>query len=360
MHRALVAVAVVGLCSAGVVAGGCKASRAVADTHARTQPSRTHAHAAAHAETVRIALPGGQEGTGFDDLGFSAAIGKVLAPAGGTGNLDLVDPTTSAVTPISGFSVEPWHGGHNDGVTSVAAHGGTLYATDRTTQTLRVVDAAQRTIVASVGLAAGPDYVRFVKATNELWITEPPGHQIEVLALGNGAAPPAPTGTIAMPVGPESLVVDEAHGRAYANTWTDSTMAIDLHTRQIVAQWPNGCRRSRGLALDEARGFVMVACGEGAVSVLDVRSGAVLGHAQAAGVGVDIIAFAPSTHHLWAPSVRAEETTVFAVGDHGALRVVGAVSSPLGAHCVTTDAHGRGYVCDPRGGRLWSIPDPAP
>src|SRR5262245_8955359 len=59
---------------------------------------------AAHAAPAVVALPDGAHGIGFDDLRFDAGLGLVLAPAGGTGNLDLVDPKTGAVTAIGGFS----------------------------------------------------------------------------------------------------------------------------------------------------------------------------------------------------------------------------------------------------------------
>src|SRR5262249_43808101 len=67
-----------------------------------------------------IPLPDGTAGIGFDDLRFSPALGKVLAPAGRSGYLDLIDPVSRSVTAIDGFSKEIfWFGGSQDGVTSV-------------------------------------------------------------------------------------------------------------------------------------------------------------------------------------------------------------------------------------------------
>ena len=51
-----------------------------------------------------LPLPDGRGGIGFDDLRYDAASGTLLVPAGRTGNVDLIDPATKAVTPIGGFS----------------------------------------------------------------------------------------------------------------------------------------------------------------------------------------------------------------------------------------------------------------
>ncbi|HEX9103415.1 MAG TPA: hypothetical protein VF997_14485, partial [Polyangia bacterium] len=47
-----------------------------------------------------LPLPDGKGGIGFDDLRYDAALGRLLIPAGRTGNVDLIDPATGAVTPI--------------------------------------------------------------------------------------------------------------------------------------------------------------------------------------------------------------------------------------------------------------------
>ena len=44
-----------------------------------------------------IELPGGKPGIGFDDLQYSARLGRVLVPAGRSGTLDLIDPATGKV-----------------------------------------------------------------------------------------------------------------------------------------------------------------------------------------------------------------------------------------------------------------------
>jgi hypothetical protein len=82
---------------------------------------------------IKLALPGGDGGIGFDDLMYSPALHRVLAPAGRTGKLDLIDPKTQKVDSIGGFSTETdkFAGGHGEGTTSADAGGGYIFASDR-------------------------------------------------------------------------------------------------------------------------------------------------------------------------------------------------------------------------------------
>src|SRR5262249_60723588 len=121
------------------------------------------------APAVPAPLPGAAGGIGFDDLAFAPALGKLLVPAGRTGNLDLVDPASRQVTPIAGFSSQgSFVQGHGEGTTSADYGRGLLFATDRTALKLVVLDPATRTALARADLASGPDYVRWVAPTGEI------------------------------------------------------------------------------------------------------------------------------------------------------------------------------------------------
>ena len=129
-----------------------------------------------------FALPGGEGGIGFDDMGFAPSIHKVLVPAGRSGNLDLIDPITKQITAIGGFSSRTsFGGGHGQGVTSADEDQSRklLFATDRDAKMLNVIDPETRSVVATAPLASGPDYVRYVAATDEVWVTEPRAARIE-------------------------------------------------------------------------------------------------------------------------------------------------------------------------------------
>jgi hypothetical protein len=121
-----------------------------------------------------VELPDGKGGIGSDDLRFSPELHRVLVPAGRSGRLDLVDPMTRAVEEIPGFSgANAAARGHSEGTTSADGGDGLVFASDRTRRTLAVVDPRARHIVSEVELGGGPDYVRWVEALREVWVTEP-------------------------------------------------------------------------------------------------------------------------------------------------------------------------------------------
>ncbi len=307
------------------------------------------AAAAAEPTPTPVPLPDGAAGIGFDDLRFAPVIGRLLAPAGRTGNLALVDPATGAVTVVPGFSRGGGAGGHGAGTTSADEGGGLLFASDRSARKLDVVDPGQRKIVAGAPLAAGPDYVRAVGG--EVWVTEPRAKQIEVFTLSGTA--PARSATIQLPDGPESLIYDATRKRAYTNEWGGRSHAIDVASHKLVASWDNGCRGSRGIALDEKRGFLFVGCEEGKAAVLDVaHEGKLLSASPRLVEGVDIIAYDAERARLYLPGEGSGTMAILAVSPTGQLSSIAVVPTAKGAHCVAVDDRGGAWVCDPERGRL--------
>ena len=313
------------------------------------------------AKPRRLVLPGGGEGAGigFDDLRFSPDLHRVLAPAGRTGKLDLIDPGTQAIESIEGFSSDAkYGGGHGEGTTSVDGGGGLLFATDRGRAEVAVIDPKAKKITATAKLGGGPDYVRWVEPTREVWITEPRKKQIEYFALDRSGL--TRKGAIDVPGGPESLAIDPKRGRAYTHTWDDATVVIDLAKHAEVARWKNGCKASRGIALDDKRGLLFVGCEEGKATALDVaHDGKLLGTAET-GKGVDIIAYDPRLAHLYVPGGDSATLTILGVAANGKLDVLGSVATAEDAHCVAADDAGHAYVCDPKHGALLVVTDPFP
>ncbi len=317
--------------------------------------------AEAEPPSVSIAIPGGSGGIGFDDLGFSRSLNKVLVPAGRTGTLALIDPQNMQVATIGGFaSGTSFAGGHGEGITSVDEGRGLLFVTDRTAKRLDVVDPSSRSVVAFAALGSGPDYVRYVAETNEVWVTEPRAQGIEVFSLpAKGTPKPAHSGFISVPDGPESLLIDHKRHRAYSNLWKDTTIAIDLAEHKLVARWPNGCNGSRGIALDEDRELLFVGCDEGKLQVLSLNTGKVLGSA-ASGDGVDIIAYNPRLGHAYLPAADSATVAIIGVSAAGAATVLKTIKTERGAHCAVADNRNRIYVCDPAAGRIIAISDTLP
>lgn len=308
-----------------------------------------------------VSFPGGESGIGFDDLGFAPSIQRVLVPGGRTGKLALIDPARQATEIVSGFSAgTAYGGGHGEGITSADEGRGVIFVTDRSAKQLNVIDEQSRKIVASASLGAGPDYVRYVSLTDEVWVTEPRAQGIEIFSLPESGTPkPFRSGFVQLPGRPEALVIDRVQERAYTNLWSDATIAIGPRARRVVGRWDNGCKGSRGLALDERRGLLFVGCAEGKVSVLSTAGGGQVGEA-ASGSGVDIIAYNPMLAHLYLPGGDSATMATIGISSDGKASVLGTVSTASDAHCVTTDDRSQVYVCDPRHGRLLVFKDSLP
>jgi hypothetical protein len=309
-----------------------------------------------------FSLPNVVGGIGFDDLNFSFALNRVLVPGGRTGRIFLIDPRKQAVDVIAGLTEDSSYvGGHGQSTTSVDFGDGHLFAIDRTSKKLVAIDSSSGKVVFAAALSSDPDYVRYVSLGNELWVTEPDAEIIEIFKFDRSPTPKLTAiDRVSVKGGPESLVIDRRTKRAYAHLWKGKTIAIDLTTRRIVAQWPNGCDASRGIALDEARGFLFAGCAEGRATVLDAKgNGAILGNTNA-GAGVDIIAYAPGLQHLYIPGARSATLTVLQVDVEGKLVLLGTASTVPGAHCAVADNAGGVWVCDPDHGRLLFLKDEFP
>ena len=303
-----------------------------------------------------VELPDGKPGIGFDDLQWSGALGRVIVPGGRTGNVFLIDPDSLAVTTLPGFSKSTnYDGGHDFGVTSAIDAEGLIYAVDRTSRLLVQLDPKDGKRKATLALRASPDYVRFVEATRELWVTEPHAGEIEVVALSD-EQPPAmkPAGVIAVRRGPESLVIDQARARAYTNSFTGSTFSIDARTRAILTRNDNDCWLTLGIALDAVRQYVFVGCHGGQVSAFAAGSERLLGR-QDLSRGVDIIAFDPLHRRLHVASSKRSELSLLRVATDGTLRTEHTIANDGSGSCVTVDGAGRSWVCDPSHGRILRV-----
>ncbi|MDP9003135.1 MAG: hypothetical protein M3O46_23840 [Myxococcota bacterium] len=307
-----------------------------------------------------VSLPGGSGGIGFDDLVFASRIRKVLAPAAATRSLDLVDPDTMQITPIGGFSGSQgaFRGGHGEGTTSADEGRGLLFAIDRTSGKLDVIDPGARAIVGQAKLDGSPDYVRWVDPTSEVWVTEPDGERIEVFTIAPGPKPnPVHSLNISVNGGPESLVIDTTRKLAFTHLWRGLSIVIDIAKHVPVATWPNGCSGSRGIAIDAKRGFLFAGCAEGRLVVLDVdHNGKELGSVSS-GSGVDVIGYNPSLSHAYLPGASSATMAFVGVAPSGRLTVLGTVPTAAGAHCVTADDRAHAWVCDPDQGRLLVFKD---
>ncbi|HSP06160.1 MAG TPA: hypothetical protein VLR94_03235, partial [Acidobacteriota bacterium] len=296
---------------------------------------------------------------GLDDFRYSQRLNKLLVPAGRTGTLVFLDPATNSMTTMPGFgTTPPAGGGRGAGITSVDESDGLLLVTDRSSRQLDVIDPAVMKITASAVLAGGPDYVRYVSPTNEIWVTEPHDEQIEILTFPSDAArPPEHKAFIQVKGGPEALAIDSQRGVAYTNIDGGKTVVIDLKSKQLVHAWPNGCEGAEGALLDDTGKFLFVACGEGKVVSLDLdQNGKILSTVDS-GAGIDIVAYNPKLRHLYAPGSRSATMGIVSVSTEGKLTLIKTVPTVEGGHCVASAPNGNVYVCDPHHGSLLVVKD---
>jgi DNA-binding beta-propeller fold protein YncE len=288
--------------------------------------------------------------------------------------VDVIDERSGSIDRIEGFPMLPhelfgktW----NLGPSAVAVGDGVVYVGNRGDSTICAIDAKTRKVgpcialgPPSSGLASSPDGLAYVATTKELWVTmgapplgiPPPQLAITVL---DAASPRALRWKTSIPVPgiPEGYGVDEQRGIFYTNLEEkDRTVAIDVRSHRIVAEWNAGCGADgpRGLAVDPVRNFVFVAC-TNRVIVLDAgHEGRSLGTARA-GEGIDNIDYLPERNQLYVAAGKAALLIVLRVDDRGALTEIASAQTAKGARVVVAGAGGTAYVADSAGGQILSF-----
>jgi len=312
------------------------------------------------ADTRILSIPGGGHALGFDDLGYSGVLNRILVPAAQTGALVLINPSNNALRVLA-HVVPPGKGPDRDdaGTTSADYGAGLLFASDHADQAIVAISPKTGKVLARAKLMSGPDYVRYVAPLHEVWVTEPRAKEIQRFSVATGSTPGLrDAGSINIPGGPESLVIDTARGVAYTNQWKDHTLTITLKQPHVVSRWPNTCTGSRGLALAPAQHLLFVGCKEGKIVGLNLDQGGKVITSVKVGAGVDIIAWNPHLKHLYAPGAASATLSVLKLESNNHLKKIAVVAAAEHSHCVATDGHQTAYVCDPEAGNLIVYHDP--
>jgi hypothetical protein len=341
-----------------------------------------------------VNLPFDQSNISFDDISFDARMERVIVPAAETGMLALIDPVTQNIQLIQGFSKQTDPANPAIGTTSAVTARGMIFALDRTAKIIQVIDPGAGRIVSSAPLQDAPDYIRYVSATNELWVTERALQQIEVFPLDTQQPPNIGNPTvISVPNGPEALLIDRTRGLAFTNQPKIGTTAvIQVMTHHIIYEWGNGCSKARGMAIDEERGYLFVVCGEGKLVMMDINNNGLQITSQNYGGGLDFVAYNPTLKHVYLPSGNSavvaifqmietpiptptpglpQPTAISVVGSEDVLATpipgpkvslvrVGTADTALKARCITTDNHNNIWICDPNHAQLFLIHDTFP
>jgi hypothetical protein len=295
-----------------------------------------------------VELPGAAADIDFDDIAYSAELRRVLVPAGDSG-VYLVEPDTAEATRVGGAS----------SVDSADAGEGVLFVLDRSKEQISVVDPQDGSVMATAETNDAPDYVRYVEATGELWVSAPGASPsgIEVFALGDDVtSAPHRVAFIEVPDGPEGLVISESRGEAYAHAG-DDLVVVDIESRRVTQRWATGCDGTHGFPrVPEQPDVVLASCAEGGeVRLLGLDDGRQLSR-HAVGGGESLPAYSASTGHFY---VRSDPGTTLATLalDGGRLSVVREVTVPANAHCLIADDVGHYWTCDADAGRILRFDD---
>jgi DNA-binding beta-propeller fold protein YncE len=206
-----------------------------------------------------------------------------------------------------------------------------------------------------------PDGVLYVAATRELWITLRPKEGDDAAAksiLVFDASSPQhlkPKTKISLENLAEGYAVDNQHGIFYTNIEeAGKTVAIDVHSHKVIATWNPGSSDLQGLALDTARRFLFIACGDHVVSVDAGHDGKVI-DSITTGPGLDNIDYSADTKLLYAAASQAASLTIAEVDDHGKFQRRATVPTVKGARGVVAGKGETAYLIDPAEGRILKL-----
>jgi DNA-binding beta-propeller fold protein YncE len=323
-------------------------------------------------ELKPISLPGATGTVTLDYFAYDRATGKLWVPASNTGSVDVIDEKTDAVSQVTGFQtgeVELRGRKVKLGPTAVSIGDGVVYVGNRGDSTLCPIDSRTlergeffQVAPISAGRAAAPDGVIYVAATRELWITTgaPPlgiASADKSLQVFDASDPRHLKRKTKIPLegSAEGYAVDNGRGLFYTNIEeTGTTVTIDVHTHNIVAKWNVGSTELQGLALDSAREFLFVACGDHVVSVDTAHDGKIIDSLQT-GAGLDNIDYSSDRKTLYAAASQVATLSIAEVGDDGKFHLKATVPTVKGARGVVAAKGETAYLIDPAEGRILKL-----
>lgn len=314
-------------------------------------------------------LPGASGPVALDYFAYDRATGKVWVPASNIGSVDVIDEKTDAVSQIGGFPTgEIERRGHKItvGPTAASIGDGVVYIGDRGNATICIIDA--RTLargeclpIAQNNAAITPDGVVYVAVARELWVTLRPkagdGTAARSLEILDASVPHhlKPKTRIPLENLAEGYAVDNQRGLFYTNIEeAGTTVAIDVRSHKVVAKWHPGCSDLQGLALDTARGFLFLACGDHVVS-LDVGHDGKIIDSIKTGPGLDNIDYSADVKLLYAAASQAARLTIAEVDDHGKFHLKATIPTVKGARGVVAGKGETAYLIDPAEGCIVKV-----
>src|SRR5437879_6600361 len=309
-------------------------------------------------ELKPIALPGANGAVALDYFAYDPATGKVWVPASNLGSVVVIDEKTDAVSQVAGFKtgeIERRGRKVTLGPTAASIGDGVVYVGNRGDATLCWIDKSSLSrgecVPVSTDHSITPDGVLYVAATKEVWITARPvsssnAEAAKALQVFDASDPHHLKwkARIQLDGLGEGYAVDNGRGLFYTNVeGPGSTIAIDVRTKKIVSKWNPGSADVGGLALDSARGFLFVACGDHVVNLDAAHDGKILDSIQT-GAGLDNIDYSAEKKILYAAASQTATLTIAEVGDDGKFRLKATVPAAKGARSVVAGNDETAYL----------------
>jgi DNA-binding beta-propeller fold protein YncE len=300
----------------------------------------------------------------LDHLAYDQSKDRLWVPASNTGDVDVIDFSSDAVSHVSGFSIgEVELEGRKArlGPTAVSIGEGVVYIGNRGDSSLCVIDSqtlARGDCVpvsrSSPEVDTGPHGIAYVASTREVWVTTGPGKSIQIFDASDARHPKFKT-KIELDGPTEGYALDNDRGQFYTNiTDKGSTVAIDLRTHKIVSAWKVGSSDLQGLAVDTQRGFLFVACADHVVS-LDIAHHGKLLDSIPTGAGLDDIDFSPEQKVLYAAASVTATLSIIEVSEDGKFHLKALAATANGARGVKAAKGQTAYLIDPAQGRILKL-----
>jgi len=320
-------------------------------------------------ELKPIALPGANGAVALDYFAYDPVTGKVWVPASNLGSVVVIDEKTDAVSQVAGFKtgeIERRGRKVTLGPTAASIGAGVVYIGNRGDATLCWIDKSNLSsgecVPVSTDHSITPDGVLYVPATKEVWITARPvsssnteaAKVLQVFDASDLRHLKWKTKIQLDGLG-EGYAVDNGRGLFYTNVeGPGSTIAIDVRTKTVISKWNPGSADIGGLALDSARGFLFVACGDHVVNLDASHDGKILDSIQT-GAGLDNIDYSTEKGILYAAASQAATLTIAEVGDDGKFHLKVTVPAVKGARSVIVAKDETAYLIDPAQGRILKL-----
>jgi len=324
---------------------------------------------ASNYELKPISLPGATGAVALDYFAYDGAAGKLWVPTSNLGSVVVIDEKTDAVSQVTGFKtgeIERRGRKITVGPTAASIGDSVVYIGDRGNATLCLINAKTlargECTLLSTEQPITPDGVVYVAATRELWITTRPKSSADAdaaksLQVFDASDPSHLKWKAKIPIEnlAEGYAVDNGRGLFYTNVEeTGTTVAIDVRSKKIVSKWNHSCTDVGGLALDAARRFLFVACGDQVVNLDAGHDGKVLDSIQT-GAGLDNIDYSPETKLLYAAASQAATLTIAEVSGDGKFHLKATVPTVKGARGVIAASDETAYLIDPAEGKILKL-----